>query len=142
MSKLTLQEIIAYIKQAALDSGFVYVSEKRLNLRDASDTQLPSMHIKNINITYDKLINDASEEMYTIELQMIEAGTDDPLTNLKTLQDTFLGNLLATTELKCYTMHESIRLITSEMSNDIEVYEVLGAESTILTIEIDNTNKF
>lgn len=142
-NRLTLQEIIQHIKTAALLGGlFTSVVETKINKKDQSDTNLPTMMITLNDIPYSKLMMVGIEEAYDIELLMVTANNENPITDLKTLNDTFLINFFAIEDIKVYLKNQAIELINFSLSNEEKVYDLYGGQSATLKMRILNTNNF
>ncbi len=141
----SLQKIIAELKSTALlpSTGIKLVSEKRLNLNSNPDTTLPKLFIKLDYYDYQKLLINAAEEIYNIELIFVNKHSDNPIIDLKTIIDEFLNKLFNSNDLfNKLVQGGKIRLQRCDMSNDQEIYSKLGGEYASLKMQINNTNSF
>lgn len=144
---LTLQEIIAEIKTAATSAGFIKTEEVKINEDDTADTEIPAMYIKLDKIEYgsiddNQFLIDVVLEKYFFSLLIITNNSENPISDLKTLQDNFLIEFLNATALCNYVTQRKIELDNSTLTNDRDTYTKVGGESTILSLTIENINNF
>ncbi len=147
MSNLTLQELIAEMKTAAVAANFKKVEERKINEKNTADTQTPAMYIKLDKIEYgsnsdNQFLIDTVLEKYFFSLLIVTNNAVNPISDLKTLQDDFLKNFLNATAICDYNNQGKIELDNSTLSNDQITYSRVGGESTILSLTIENTNNF
>lgn len=141
----SLQKIIAELKATALlpSTGIKVVSEKRLNLNSNADTTLPKLFIKLDYYDYQKLLVNAAEEIYNLELIFVNKHSDNPIIDLKTIIDEFLNQLFNNNDLfSKLAQGGKVRLQRCDMSNDQEEYAKYGGEYASLKMQINNTNSF
>jgi len=144
---LTFQEIIAEMKTAAIEAGFVKVEELKINDKDTADTEVPAIYIKSKKIEFGSIANnqflvDSVLEKYFFDLLIVTNNTTDPASSLKTLQDAFLTKFLNRENICDYNNKRKIELVQSSITNNRDDYAILGGESAILSLTIENTNKF
>ena len=138
-----LEDIISALKTVALASGFVSVEEMKININQNADTELPRMLIKLNNIDYDKFLVDSSVETYKFELYIVIADSANPISDLKTIMDTFIGNMFTENLILAQLANNGkIKFINANLSNDRDLYSKLGGESVLLRIDISNINQF
>ena len=147
MSNLSLQEIIGVMKTAALAAGFKKVSEKKINKNDTADTEVPKMHIiisktEFGSISDRQFSTDTVLETYFFNLLIVTNNTEEPVSALKTLENDFLKEFLNASEMCDYNNQGKIQLVDSTATNNEEFYSVVGGESTILSLNIQNINTF
>jgi hypothetical protein len=147
MSNLTLQQIITEMAESATTSGFVKVEEVKINQNDTADTEVPAIYIKLDKIEYGSLssnqfLMDTVLEKYFFQLLIVTNNSENPISDLKTLQDRFLTAFLNRVNICPYNTQQKIELQQSSLTNDRDLYSKLGGESTILSLTIENINKF
>lgn len=137
-----LDTIIANIKDVALnEASFTSVEELKVNLKSISDTELDKLFIKLINIDYDNFIVNTVDEKYIIELIIIIGYTDNPISSLKTKMDLLLNKLFTINDLFTTLLNNNkVRLISANLTNDIELYSKSSGEGVTLRMEINNKN--
>lgn len=141
----SLQKIITAIKDTALlpAVGFKTVEEIKFNLNSHPDTELPRLFIRMENYDYEKFLVNSAEEIYNLELIIIIADSDNPITDLKNYVDTLLNILFNENDLFTKLVQGSkVRLIRCDMSNDKELFAKYGGEYASLRMQINNTNSF
>lgn len=138
-----LEDIISALKTVALASGFVSVEEMKININQNADTELPRLLIKLNNIDYDKFLVDSSVETYKFELHIVIADSANPISDLKTIMDTFIGNMFTENSILAQLANNGkIKFINANLSNDRDLYSKLGGESVLLRMDINNINQF
>ncbi len=137
-----LDTIIANIKDVALnEASFTSVEELKVNLKSTSDTELDKLFIKLVNIDYDNFLKDIVDEKYIIELIIIIGYTDNPISSLKTKMDLLLNKLFTINDLFTTLLNNNkVRLISANLTNDIELYSKSSGEGVTLRMEINNKN--
>lgn len=139
----TLQNLIQQIKTTALANGFVSVEELKLNLKSNADTKLPKLFIRLNGLNYNNFLVDSSVEQYRIELIIILADSDNPVSDLKTLMDNLLNKLF--NENQVFAMlarNKKIELVEADLTNDRDLYSKFGGEGVTLKMNITNVNNF
>lgn len=140
---LTLQEIIAVMKTAATDAGFVKIEEKKINENDTADTDVPAIYIKLSDTEFDnQFLIDTVLEKYFFDLLIVANNQTDPISSLKTLENNFLKQFLNADAMCDYLTQEKVKLIKSTNTNDRDLYSKLGGESSVLSLTIENINNF
>ena len=139
----SLQNILSTIKTVALANGFITVEELKINMKSNADTELPRLIIKNTGISYNNLLKSSVIEEYKLELTIIIADSANPISDLKTLQDTLLDKLFNENILfNTLSLENAIELVDSNLTNERDIYAQLGGESVTLKINIKNANTF
>lgn len=140
----SLDKIIEEISISALDGGlFTSVQQFKLNLDSNSDTLLPKLFIKLNEVKYDKLLVNAAEEEYILELIIVLADSDNPISDLKTKMDNLLKKLFTENKLiSRLATQGKITLDKANLTNKRDVYAALGGESVSILMEISNINTF
>jgi hypothetical protein len=139
---LTLQDLLTILKDSAVSAGFETVKEKKINTKDYSDTLLPAMLIVCNSISYEKLLMKSVQEKYELQIFIVIGDTDNPITNLKDLQDEFLNIFFSNSQIQELLEAGRFELIRSVISNDEKVYQQYGGQSTILSCSCDLSNCF
>lgn len=139
----SLNTIISTIKTVALANGFTSVEELKLNMESNADTLLPKLFIKVNGINYSNLLVDTALEEYKLELTIVIADSDNPISDLKALIDTLLNQLFKQNTLfNTLVTNDSIELTGADLTNERDVYAKLGGESVTLKMNIKNINVF
>lgn len=139
---LTLQEIIAVMKKAATEAGFVKAEEFKINLKDTADTETPAIYLKLSKTESSKFLVDTVEEKYFFDLLIVTNNKVDPVSSLKTLEDCFLSAFLKRSEMCDYINEQKIEIVGSTNTNDESMYTKFGGESSVLFLTIENINNF
>jgi len=139
----SLNTIISEIKSTALANGFVSVEELKINLKSNADTLLPKLFIRLLGVDYSDLLVSTANEDYKIELIIIIADSDNPVSDLKTLMDLLLNKMFTTNNLlSSMARSGKFNLINADLTNDRDLYAKLGGEGVTLRMDISNINNF
>lgn len=136
-----LDNIIAAIKEVALDNGFTSVQDLRLNLNSNADTELDKLFIRLNGITYSDLMINSVNEEYKLELIIIMNTSDNPISQLKAKADLLLNKLFTTNNLFASLVQSAkITLVESNLTNERDLYAELGGEGVTIKMNINNVN--
>lgn len=139
----SLNTIISEIKTVALANGFTSVEELKLNLKSNADTLLPKLFIRLIGLDYSEFLVDTANEDYKMELIIIMADSDNPVSDLKAQADLLLNKMFTTNNLLANMAREGkFNLINADLTNDRDLYAKLGGEGVTIRMDISNVNNF
>jgi len=138
-----LNNIISAIKEVALANTFIKVEELKINDKSNADTELPKLFIRLNSLTYDKLLIDSADETYRLELIIIIACSENPISDLKAKMDLLLNKMFTTNNLlNNLVQGKKIKLVDANLTNDRDLYSKYGGEGVTIKMDIMNMNAF